>query len=235
VEFIELSDSTDEAMLEKIIERYNNDWLVGFNYSKATPIYFAGMDLDESIKRNPFFQKNIYYIMHLYEYTSYQDQGEKLPDFAKKEMTHWEQIGGQCIYLSALMYCLLVHDKVVHETEINLCQGLYKHKCREDNPLGMLFGEEHKGLHCWLEVKDAIIDVSIRQEEAFFDFKGSPLVIGKLPEGLSFIGFRETRKTAKDYGRKIAKENGHKYQEWIAAHSVAATKLFLNDRVTMEK
>lgn len=216
----------DVDSLDWVIRKFEEDWIVGLDYKKETPISFKGEELSGDIKRDAFFQKNIFYIMELYSYVSYEKDGAELPIFAKKEITRWEQKGGQCIYLSALLYSLLLHDKVADATSMSLCQCYYAHMYRADNPLGMMMGKEHRGLHAWLELNNGVIDISIRQEEYFFDFKGQPIIIGKVPEGLSLIGYKETHKTAKDYGRMIAREGEAVYLDWIKNHSLAASRLF---------
>lgn len=224
--FIKTGDN--QEALDWIITEFEQNWIVGLDYREENPISFKGKELSEDIKRDAFFQKNIFYIRKLYSFISYEEDGEELPIFAKKEITRWEHNGGQCIYLSALLYSLLLHDKVADAASMCLCQGYYNHMCREDNLLGMMMGKEHRGLHAWLELNEAVIDISIRQEENFFDFKGRPIILGEVPEGLSLIGYKETHKTAKDYGRTIAREGGTVYLEWIKDHSLAASRLFLD-------
>lgn len=208
-------------------ESFKEKWKTGFNYSKATPVHFLGESLGE-LEKSPMLQKNIYYCLLLYQYSAYLDKGEDLNDIAKKEVTKWECDGGLCIYLSALLYSLLIHDKLCNENEIRYCQGLYRHECRTDNILGQFFGKNQYGLHAWLELNSgAILDIAIKQEEQFFEFKERPYITGKVPEGLELIGFREVTKTAKDYARMAAKSSGMKYNDWIDMHSREATKAYL--------
>lgn len=93
--------------------------------------------------------------------------------------------------------------------------------------LGQFLGKTQYELHVWLELRGAILDIAIKQEEQFFEFKEKPFITGKVPEGLELIGYREVTKTAKDYARTAAKSNGMKYNDWIAMHSRAATKAYL--------
>lgn len=212
---------------EEIFNYFNTHRITSFDYENGTPESFKGSMLDDDLARNPFLQKNLYYIMNIQDYIQY-PKGNELPEMTVKEATRWDKDGGQCIYLSALLYCLLVNDKVVSPEDIHLCQGYYEHDCREDNLIGMMMGETHVGLHAWLELKGSIIDISIAQEHEFFDFKDKPFILGEVPEGMNLIGFRETNNTAKNYCRRIAKESGTVYLDWIKFHSQTATNMFLN-------
>lgn len=226
--YVPINDLEDG--IKKVSKMFGEKWSTGFNYDKAEPIFFKGNPLDYSILRNAFFQKNLYYISRLFEFIDFHKSydGEDLSELEKKEMIKWEKNRGQCIYFSVLLYSLLVYDKVLHESEISYCQGMYKHDCRADNPLGrMIFGEEHAGLHAWIEANGGIIDISIGQEEQFFDFGEKPFILGEVPNGFDLVGFRETTKTVKDYARNIAKDAGMKYETWLQYHSINATKLFL--------
>ncbi|MBG9733296.1 hypothetical protein [Paenibacillus alvei] len=93
--------------------------------------------------------------------------------------------------------------------------------------LGQFLGKTQYGLHAWLELQGAILDIAIKQEEQFFEFEEKPFIIGKVPEGLELIGYREVTKTAKDYARTATKSNGMKYNDWIAMHSREAKKAYL--------
>ncbi|BFH15222.1 hypothetical protein J6TS7_34080 [Paenibacillus dendritiformis] len=73
-----------------------------------------------------------------------------------------------------------------------------------------------------------MIDISIGQEAHFFDFKRAPWIIGKVPNGMSLVSYREDRKTVKEYGRLIARQSGLVYLDWIKKHDLEASSLFLN-------
>lgn len=215
---------------QAILDFFNTDWISSFDYTAGTTTTFKGSTLNKDLARNPFFHKNLHYVMDIQNYIQdfmARPRDSKLPKMTLDEITTWERNGGQCIYLSALLCELLLYDKVVSPDDIYLCQGYYKHECREDNAIGMLMGKTHIGLHAWLEIKGSIVDISIAQEDQFFDFKGQPFILGEAPEGMDLIGFKEPRETAKNYCRKIARENGSVYLDWIKMHSQSSTRRFL--------
>lgn len=225
---MEMSGYNDKSeALELAKTWFKDNWKTSSDYQISDPKTFKGAPLPEELRKNVHFKSGIYYISFLYEIVSaYRKHDPLIPDSIIKELFWWEKRGGQCIYLSALLYALFLEGRVAKEQDMQFCQGVHMHKCREDNPIGLMMGKEHAGLHAWITVKDAVIDISIRQEELFFDFKGTPIVAGEAPEGLNYYGFVETKDVAKGYCRDSAKEAGTYYLDWIKEHRLVASKVY---------
>lgn len=217
-----------ENGIQLVKSMYKEKFITSFDYDDLEMERFSGAKLNESLTSNIDFISNLSYIGFLFEIIREWSFVETdLPKPIANELLEWEQDGGQCIYLSFLLYALLRHDGI-SDSNITYCQGMYWHKCRDDNPLGKLLGENQSGLHAWLEVKGAIVDISIGQEEQFFDFKGPAMVLGELPSGLDFYGFRELKSTPKEYARKAARKMGTTYVDWVQAHKREALKRYLD-------
>jgi hypothetical protein len=110
--------------------------------------------------------------------------------------------------------------EVLKENQLYLVQGYYRHDAREDNPFATLFGSSQAGVHAWLNIKDAVYDLSIGQEKTVFDFKGTPFILGKVPEGMDLRGFVEPRKVVKEYQEKFAKAQNMSIREWTLQHKL---------------
>ncbi|MNV53182.1 hypothetical protein D3C71_1453110 [compost metagenome] len=219
-------DNVEEAF-PIVKDLFENKWHTSFEYNYKDMIRFTGSDLPEDISSNSLFGAYVYYIMTLYDIVAYRSPRDILPMDIVAEAIEWDSNGGQCIYLASLLYALFLEDKIVKEDQMVFCQGMYMHMCREDFPMGFLLGGEHSGLHAWIEVKGAVVDISIRQEEDFFDFKDEPYIMGKVPDGLTMMGYKETKDVAKRYCRDAAKKANTYYLEWLNKHRIAAHENFL--------
>lgn len=217
-----------ESGMQLVKSMYKEKFITSFDYESKEMERFYGVKPNESLLKNIDFISNLSYIGFLFEIIGeWSFAKTDLPKPLANELLEWEQDGGQCIYLSFLLYALLRHDGI-SDSNITYCQGMYWHKCREDNPMAKVFGENHSGLHAWLEVKGAIVDISIGQEEEFFDFRGPAIVLGELPSGLDYYGFREAKSTPKEYARKAARKMGKTYVEWVSTHKREALKRYID-------
>ncbi|MDH6674252.1 hypothetical protein M2277_004944 [Paenibacillus sp. LBL] len=217
-----------ESGIQLVKSMYNEKFITSFDYESKEMERFKGLKLNGSLASNIDFISSLSYIGFLFEIIrDWNPTGTDLPKPILDELFEWEKNGGQCIYLSFLLYALLRNDGI-SDSNITYCQGMYWHKCRDDNPLGKLLGENQSGLHAWLEVKGAIVDISIGQEEQFFDFKGPAMVLGELPSGLDYYGFRESKSTPKEYARKAARKMGLTYVEWVSTHKREALKRYID-------
>lgn len=243
------NDRTKEAIVERFLDR----WITGYDYRKATPETFYGKDIPAHIADHPMFYASIIYVETLYrqamlrhscennesEWMNQAETNGELDDIdqvVKDELISWENKGGQCIYLSTLLYMLLLYHELGTENSLSYVQGYYIHLLREEyrSLKVQIWPPVHSGLHAWIELDGSVMDISIRQEEDFFDFQGKPYILGKVPEGLQLYGYREVRKTPKSYARMIAKGSGMKLEDWVQHHVSASLRIatkFLQSRM----
>lgn len=212
----------EDNVEEKVLTFFEEKWKTTFRDNHKTLKKFKGSKYDSSyLLKQPLVYHFTMYIRDIYYYITHVNTIGEIPKHVKNEIAEYERKGGQCIYLSVLLYNML-HRKGIGNGSLKYCQGYYSHRCREDNPLGRLLGEYHMGLHAWVELNHSVIDISIKQEDTFFDFKDEEFIFGEVPEGLRFIGYEETHIVAKEYARDIAKFSEMNYFEWIDSHIQAA-------------
>jgi hypothetical protein len=179
---------------------------------------FYGSKIPLETLKNPFFQFITRYVGSMFDDIEFNTF--KTRNMATREMQYYDHEGGLCIYMSVLAYTLFMEFEVLKENQLYLVQGYYRHDAREDNPFATLFGSSQAGVHAWLNIKDAVYDLSIGQEKTVFDFKGTPFILGKVPEGMDLRGFVEPRKVVKEYQEKFAKAQNMSIREWTLQHKL---------------
>lgn len=221
-----------EDILPFIIKNWEEKWITGYDYKRATPEVFNGAAFPFDPLDRAELIRCFLYVEKIFA-ESYEGDPHTLPELARQEVARSERAGGLCIYLSVLLHCLLMESKIAGPEEIRLVQGYHSHELRKDFPFE--WGKWHSGLHSWLVWGDIVLDVSIRQEEQFFDFKGRPYILGKVPDGLDLVGFREPKKTPMKYARRYAKESGLQLDAWIRQHVMASCDVALDRIREMEE
>ena len=218
---------SENEIMQKFYEVFKEKWFVSYDYVKTAPIHFKSKDID--IKLNHNFTEALHYCNSTsYKICNY--DFEVMHKVLRKEVEHYEMIGGSCIYNAVLLYNLLIHNKVCDPEDLNLVQGYYKHKVREDYPLASIFGKTHRGLHTWLSYKGAVIDCMIASQEGkFFDFGDIPIILGIMPEGFELIGYEEPYETVKKYTKQIIKNSRIGYKSWIEIHNTMSKLEFLEE------
>ncbi|WCK57388.1 hypothetical protein PP175_25310 (plasmid) [Aneurinibacillus sp. Ricciae_BoGa-3] len=184
--------------------------------------YFKGDQIPLVVLTHPEFIKIILYISQLYcaVLNGYkQDYPTNISKAIREEGSYYEQEGKLCVYLSVLTYCLLLHHNVTTDKSMRYVQGYYWHKTESHDPLVYLMGNEHAGTHAWICVDKAVIDMSIRQQELFFDFESKPYILGKVPDKLWLKGFSEPKKTINKYVDQFSKRLNCSSEEWVEQHS----------------
>jgi hypothetical protein len=179
---------------------------------------FYGSEIPMETLKNPFFQFITRYIGSMFDDTEFNSFDHRT--MATEEIVKSDHDGGLCIYMSVLAYTLFMEFEVFKENQLYLVQGYYQHDAREDNPFATIFGSNQAGVHAWLNIKNAVYDLSIGQEKSVFDFKGTPFILGKVPEGMTFRGYIEPRKVVKDYQEKYSKAQGMTFKEWALQHKL---------------
>lgn len=208
-------------------------FIAGFDYTLEPATRFLGDKLPAEFVHESKLAKLemcVTYIMHLFSAVKDWDFSEIGDDVIKAEVKRWETKGGQCIYFSVLLHMLLVEEGVVPADRLSLVQGWYEHDI-DVNYAGLLaqmMGHRHFGMHCWLTLDDAVIDVSIRQEERFFEFKGGgPLIVGEVPDGLEMRGWVESSKTIDRYMKRFAIKCEMDLNRWKLMHRKEAVRVAL--------
>jgi len=82
----------------------------------------------------------------------------------------------------------------------------------------MPWNGQHNCFHTWVTLNDAIIDVSIKQQYPFFDFKGKPFVFGEIPKGLIYMGWEESTETINRYTSEITEFSKMTLTDWLKHH-----------------
>lgn len=204
---------------------YIDNWKTSYDYTKCVPKEFKSVDIDEKLSSNIDFFININYINKLFRYLLYGESNKLIKEWVIKEVDEWEIMGGNCIYLSVLLYSLFKHDKIGCHSCVKYVQGFFRHEIRKDYPSFYPWSGQHNGLHAWLTVNGAIIDIAIMQQYPFFDFKNNPFILGNIPEGLIYMGYEESEKTVMEYVKDILDFSKKHYDLWICEHRLIALNL----------
>lgn len=207
---------------------YNNlqecGWKSTFNYSRSTPTKFMAKTLEIPKGSVSGFTKYVDYCYLLSK------------NFTEKdEAARYSEKHGTSIYFSVVLYWLLVYFGILNEKRLQLCQGYFRYRTREDKVPEPKY---RAGLHAWLSYNDSVIDVTIWQQEELFDFEKRgfkiPVITGNIPEGMTLIGFEEDRILAKEYARKFAKDSELTFCEWVNYHGQQADLLYNARRLEQE-
>jgi hypothetical protein len=206
-------DKSEKEFLNSLVPMLKKDWITEARRLSEFNLHI-GKDLKPSIVTQSQFVPIWTYIeelyMDLYNY--------KLKMKWIDEIQHWEEKGGLCIMLSVLTYALFQKTGVANEQEMRFVQGYYQHKSRTDSWIVSMLPQNHIGLHAWITIQGAVVDISIRQEEQFFDFGSTPFIAGKVPEGMTMTGFSEPKKTVNKYIELFAKKAKLSPEQWLDRH-----------------
>jgi len=217
-----------EQIIEFISKQFRRKWKTSFLYKKKNVKKFDSKPLNNTLMRDIDFTKFIAYISNIYDYLLTGDT-HGIEEWIIKEVEEWEIKGGMCIYLSVLLYSLLSSELKICTDCLRYVQGFYRHDIREDYPSFFPWAGQHNGIHSWITLDDSIIDIAIRQQEYFFDFKGKPFVLGDIPEGLTYMGFIESKVIVNGYIREILDFSKMHYDTWIRKHTINALKVTISD------
>jgi hypothetical protein len=226
---VSFKDNGDEYQMSKLTyEMIKKNWITSYDYREVCPIVFVSREIPKEFINSTMVSKNISYVFALFE-SIMQKNTLSSDEFLQKEINTWDSKGGLCVYLSVLLYCLLIDDKVCTKEKLKLTQGYYRHTVEENTFQSLIYGKFTQGFHVWLNYDGFVIDSSIGQEvENGFNFKGFPYIIGKIPEGLELVGHNENWNTVKTYLHRISKESNMKPREWIVNHQIKALEYSIN-------
>lgn len=220
-----------------IYKSFKDHHFVGYDYRKHKPKEFKGGELDKDIKGSNEFMSAIYYVGMIYDsirnnnfeiLLHFMDEVPELKEynsFLGGEAARAEQSGEICIYCSIVLYSLIKKGCPQARHKLKYCQGLFRHQLREDFPSFIPFNKCQLGLHSWITVGDAVVDLTIGQNDYFFDFgETMPYVVGKCHEGMELIGHEELDAVVEKYKKKYAKAAGKDVELWILAHQRAGAQ-----------
>lgn len=211
-------NATENDIIREIDKLVKRKWVQSKTYTPDDFVVFSSKEIAPAILESPLFIKNVLYVDNLYRTLSkvqYYDISKRIED----EISQWDDDGGLCIYLSVVMYWLFFFDKLCKKENMNLVQGFVRYP---PSPFAKMFNPSDTLLtsfHSWLSVNDCVIDLSIRQEAGFFDFKNSsPIILGKLPEDLIMKGIKEPENTVLVYTAKILNKYNMDFTDWLKEH-----------------
>lgn len=213
-----------EKTVKHIAKKFTNDWKTSYDYTKAKYKIYESVPLNPKVKADTFFERNVVYIEALYNSLSKDDY--IIPDIINNELTEWEIKGGLCIYLSILLYSMMIFEKRSCTDCTKLVQGFVTHEIRKDYPSYLPWNGRHILLHSWVTLEGAIVDIAINQQYPFFDFN-EPFTMGKIQDGLTYVGFEESKETVEKYVKEILEFSKMTFTEWIVGHLKCATLVFL--------
>lgn len=195
---------------------YDNGWQTSYDYLKYQPKIFSSKPL---VTPKGTMRDLVKYIDYCYLLSRNSHQ--------KDEASRYSKNRGLSIYTSVVLYWLLSFWGVVDERKLKYYQGYFRYKTKGDDAGSS--PRYRAGMHAWLSYQDSVIDVTIWQQENFFDFKkrgfNLPAILGDLPDGLGLVGFEEYSSLVKDYARGFAKDSGMTFYDWIDYHRQQAELL----------
>ncbi len=211
--------------VEKMIVGFKEKWRTGYEYNSNHLVLFRGAKVPAEIQTELYMC--LFYMGYLYKLADRLDQNVlNLDETLMRQVNNYQNKGGLCIYLSVVLYWILRKHTNINKKLLHYCQGLYRITFEELDDI-LLHGPGRDGLHAWLEINKSIVDISIKQIEAFYDFKGAPIILGEVPADLELIGFRETHECVKAYAKQLANEVGLNRKEWIKQHYKNAVRVFI--------
>lgn len=211
----------DFEITDNVIEYFDEKWFTSYQYTKENLKPFRGDNLSKLIKIHPGFIASMAYVGQLAERLINHDL-KGIDSVVMKELNHWDDKGGYCIYISILHYCLIRELVPIDADRVKFIQGYYKH------PVQGLFKRfipesmNQAGLHAYLTIDNAVVDFSIIQEAVCFDFPDGAYILGKVPELMELYGWEESHETVLKYAREIGMGSGMTYKEWITFHKIKA-------------
>lgn len=219
--------ATDKDITLHIYDTLKKHWKRGYSYIKRKPHLMRSKQVSNSVRNEKFVQYIVY--MHDLAEANERHNYKTLPSQSGKELKHWDENGGYCIYLSVLLYGLLTKYNIVSKDEIKYYQGYYDFMLRDDFPSFLPIPKRHIGLHAWITIDGSVIDVTANQNMSFFDFKFESdinIILGKYPNKYRLVGFEETDKTIEEYFKMFSDFSSQSVDEWLEFHHQESIKRY---------
>ncbi|PLS19424.1 hypothetical protein CVD28_03135 [Bacillus sp. M6-12] len=207
-----------EEQVSHVIKTVKDRWLHSYPYSTENAIEFVSKH-PEKLLNKEMFRVHALYLNMLFRSLTKKDSLIKNEEVLN-EVAHWDNKGGLCIYLSVLMYSLLLEDKVANRNELRYIQGFTTYQSQ--NPFWKLVSSDTTMLnfHAWLSYKDSVLDFSIGQERENIQLGEKDYLVGDIPEGMKMVGFKENHKTVQKYVKMFADYRKMNEKEWVLEHKL---------------
>lgn len=197
--------------IDYVSKNFDNSYHTSYDYKNIEPVLMKSKPLKKYFYKDKHFVSAVTIAEFLMQISMYGgNEKYDLIEPIKKQLLEFDRRGQLCCYISIVLYSLLKR-----RYDVQYYQGLYYHKARADYPDFLPWGNIHAGAHAFITVDGSIIDVSIRQEEMFFDFKGKTSILGNIPEGMKLYGWKENIVTVSKYINDILKFSNMTLKEWI--------------------
>lgn len=203
-------------------------WIYSYPYTASSAIEFKSMPFPSILNNNPMFQIHIAYLMTMF-YSVLFNKNILGNSQVEKEIRYWDSEGGLCIYMSVVLHTLLLEDKICNKNDLRLIQGYNNYI--STNPIMKLFGGNHEtnilNFHSWLSYKNHVLDLSIKQEGDFLDIGQKEFIMGDIPSGLAYVGWKESHQTVQNYMKKFAEHLNLEVNDWITMHRLTSVETAL--------
>lgn len=221
----DLGKNPSRKKISKVVsERIQENWITSYQYNDHEPSFFEKNNSIPWSKKGAWFNAILLYVHNIAKKTIQMDL-EKLEGQTANEVEFWDRQGMLCVYTSVLHASLLHELGIAKSQELQLIQGYYKHI--SGGYFRDILDMSHVGVHAWITLCGGVLDISIIQEQAFFDFETLPWIVEKVPVGMELTGWQEDWDLIKRYARKIAQESGMTYYEWIAYHKKEIARMII--------
>ena len=221
-------DCSQKDIVSSINSLFKHHWIRGNSYIKQNPELMRSKKLSGLIKERETVNILGYIntLVNSIERNHFKELNDIHP-LIGNELSHWDEEGGLCIYISVLTYGLLTRTNTIPKSNINYYQGYYDFKLREDFPPFIPFPERQLGLHAWLTVNGSLLDLTANQNKTVFDFQFDKInmILGEFPSGYNLYGFKESEETIEAYYKLFNEWCGLTIEEWFDLHTNAMNEL----------
>lgn len=144
------------------------------------------------------------------------DNWRNIESNIEKELRKYDAEGLLCLYSSVVHLCLL-YEFGMDKSDLKLVQGYYDFFGDDSvSPFAtQVFGNRQVGLHAWTKVKDCVVDFTIISQRKVVRLPTPFGILGEVGNSVNLVGVEEDFSVVKKYARRLAKENGQTYYEWI--------------------
>lgn len=220
-------DISPVETIKHINEIVKENWISSYPYSSSRSIEFSSKPLPEDFLNDDSFR-----VHSLYMNSLYQSLSREISDIDDKniieEVTYWNDKGGLCIYLSVLLYSLLMDMKLCNRNNLRFIQGYSQYQ--PTNPIFSLISDNTTitNFHSWISYKDSVLDFSVGQEKSMLDIGNTEYILGNIPKAILMIGFKESHETVGSYIHKFSSRINLSEKEWLSSHRLNSYKTALN-------
>lgn len=215
-----------QQKITHVMDTVKNKWFHSYPYTESNAIEFTAKS-PSSLEDSEFFRMHAFYINLLFLSLTESNSLIENKD-ALEEVAYWDSKGGLCIYLSILLYALLLEDKVTNRHDLRYIQGFTFYQ--STNPLWKMLSLETSMLnfHSWLSYKNSVLDFSIGQEQGFIQLGHRSYIIGDIPESITMVGWKESQDIVEKYVKLFADKQGVSKNQWILKHKLNSLKLTID-------